>query len=146
MKRHSSLAPLSRDHHQALILAQLLKKGAPVYKGLPTGTKEKADYALAFYQHDLVQHFREEEEIVIRNIQGINTELDKAAGEIIKEHGELRQLFEQINMSSDLASHLDLLGHKLEQHVRREERVFFPMIQQYCGEKTLHAIEALLSA
>ncbi|HMF73593.1 MAG TPA: hemerythrin domain-containing protein [Flavitalea sp.] len=144
MKRHSSLAPLSREHHQALILAQLLKKGSPAYKGLPTGIKEKAVYAFNFYQHDLVQHFKEEE-IVIEKIQGINSELDQLADEIIEDHKELRQLFDQVNTSTDVDAHLDLLGHKLEQHIRKEERVFFPMIQQYCNEKILNEIEALLS-
>ena len=42
MKRHEALAPLSREHHGTLILAQLLKKGAPVYKGLPDTDTGKA--------------------------------------------------------------------------------------------------------
>jgi len=144
MKRHSSLAPLSREHHQALILAQLLKKGSPVYKGLPTGIKEKAVYAFNFYQHDLVQHFKDEE-ILIGKIQGINPELDKMACEIIEDHRDLRQLFDQLNSSNDIATHLDRLGQSLEQHIRKEERIFFPMIQQYCDEQILNEIKALLS-
>jgi len=34
MKRHEALAPFSREHHGALILAQVMKKGAPAYKGI----------------------------------------------------------------------------------------------------------------
>ena len=145
MKRHPSLAHLSRDHHPALILSQLLKKDSPVYKGLPTGTKEKADYAFGFYKEELAEHFKKEELIVIRIVKGIRTELDQLGEELIAEHKKLRELFEEIKTSGDLINHLDLIGNILEQHIRKEERVFFPMIQEYCEEQLLEKIETLLS-
>ena len=145
MKRHPSLAPLSRDHHQALILAQMLKKGSPAYKGLPTEINEKGDYAYRFYKDDLIHHFEKEEVIVISHIQGINTELDQLAEELRQEHRTLSGLFDEIKNTGDLVNHLDLLGQTLEQHIRKEERIFFPMIQAYCGEKILDEIETLLS-
>ena len=45
MKREEALAPLSREHHSTLILAQLLKKDAPVYHQLPAEPWDKAKYA-----------------------------------------------------------------------------------------------------
>ena len=145
MKRHPSLAHLSRDHHQALILAQLLKKDSPAYKGLPTEMKEKADYAIRFYREELVEHFEKEEVIVIRNVQGVRAELDQLGKELIAEHIKLRDLFKETETTEDLANHLDLIGNTLEQHIRKEERVFFPMIQEYCEEQLLEKIETLLS-
>ena len=144
MKRHSSLAPLSRDHHGALILAQLLKKGAPVYKGLPTNLIGKADYAIQFYRNELIKHF-DDEERVIKKIKGINVDLDKLASEITNEHNKLRILFTSIKNTNDLATHLDKLGCALEQHIRKEEREFFPLIQELCSEKLLSEIEHALS-
>ena len=41
MKRHSSLVPYSQDHHKILVLAQVLKKDVPDYKGMPTDLKGK---------------------------------------------------------------------------------------------------------
>jgi iron-sulfur cluster repair protein YtfE (RIC family) len=145
MKRHPSLAHLSRDHHQALILAQLLKKDSPAYKGLPTGIKEKGDYAFEFYREELLEHFEKEEVVVISNVKGVRAELDQLGEELIAEHKKLRTLFKEIKTTGDLVSHLDLIGNTLEQHIRKEERVFFPMIQQYCEEKVLEKIETLLS-
>ena len=41
MKRHPTLAHLSREHQGALILAKLLQEDAPDYKGLPTDKNGK---------------------------------------------------------------------------------------------------------
>ncbi|SRR5258706_13455040 len=145
MKRHSSLAPLSREHHGALILAQLLKKRAPAYKGLPADLNGKADYAIQFYRNELIKHFDDEEKVVIKKIKGVNIDLDNLSGEIIVEHKELRNLFISIKNTNDLATHLDKLGCALEQHIRKEERKFFPLIQELCNQKLLSEIEQVLS-
>jgi hemerythrin-like domain-containing protein len=146
MKRHPSLAILSREHHGALILAQLLKKGAPVYKGLPADLDSKADYAIRFYRDKLIKHFAEEEQSVIKKTKGINIDLDKLGSELIEEHIRLTSSFESIKTASDLATHLDKLGSALQKHIRKEEREFFPLIQELCGEKLLSEIEQALSA
>lgn len=146
MKRHIALAPLSREHHGALILAQLLKRTAPAYKDLPTDPQGKAKYATSFYRSELIKHFAEEEEAVIKSITGINDELDRLCNEIIAEHKELRVLFESLNDSDDIIAQLDKTGLTLEQHIRKEEREFFPMIQELCNEDQLLEIEKALSA
>lgn len=140
------MASLSRDHHGALILAQLLKKGAPVYKGLPADLSGKADYAIQFYRDKLIKHFDEEEQSVIEKIKGVSVDLDKLANEVIEEHKELRVLFTSIKNTHDPATHLDKTGCALEQHIRKEERKLFPLIQDVCGEKLLSEIEQALSA
>ena len=139
------MAPLSREHHGALILAQLLKKGAAVYKGLPVDLPGKADYAIRFYRDELIKHFNEEEQVVIKKIKGVNVDLDRLANEITEEHKELRVSFSAIKNTDDLATQLDKLGRRLEQHIRKEEREFFPLIQELCSEKLLAEIEQALS-
>ena len=57
IKRHKTLTPLSREHHSGLILAQLIKKGAPDYKNLPKTTTEKVKYTIDFYKSELIEHF-----------------------------------------------------------------------------------------
>ncbi len=64
MKRHPALYPLSHDHHQGLILAQQLKKGAPQYKGMPSTLEEKKNYTISFYNNELKKHFYDEEKIL----------------------------------------------------------------------------------
>jgi iron-sulfur cluster repair protein YtfE (RIC family) len=139
MKRHPSLIPLSREHHGALLLARLLRKDAPLYKGLPSNAPDKADYALKFYQDEIIGHFAEEEK-VISLVKGLNPELDLLIDEMEKEHVQLHELFRLINNNSDLSVHLDKLGRALEDHVRKEERQIFPMIQNSCSEELLNTI------
>lgn len=143
MKRHPSLISLSREHHGALILARLLRQDAPPYKGLPTDSLGKADYALKFYQEEMIEHFHEEEK-VIALVKGINSELDIFFAEMEQEHTQLHELFSQIQNNSDLPDHLDKLGRMLEDHVRKEERQIFPMIQDNCSEDVLNAIAETL--
>lgn len=145
MKRHQSLAGLSREHHGGLILAQLLKKDAPVYKGLPTDEEGKAIYASGYYKDELEKHFEEEEQVLIKKIRGINSALDQVADEIVAEHAALRQLFKGLEIGAELSSQLDEIGVVLEKHIRKEERLFFPMIQELCDEKILAGIAKAFS-
>ena len=139
MKRHPSLIPLSKEHHGALILARLLQQDAPPYKGLPSDAPGKADYALKFYQDEIIKHFADEEKVTSL-VKGLNPELDLLIDEMEKEHVQLHELFRRINNNSDLSAHLDKLGRTLEDHVRKEERQIFPMIQDRCSDEVLNAI------
>ena len=82
MKRHKSLYPLSHDHHQGLILAQLIKKNAPKYKNLPDTIDGKTEYTINFYNVELVKHFRHEEEILFAAAKGKNENIDSLITEI----------------------------------------------------------------
>lgn len=144
MKRHEALIPLSRDHHAALILAKLIQRGAPAYKGLPTDLAGKAAYAVKMYHDELIDHFLAEEKIVLQKVKGVNEKVDTLSDEIIHEHRELRLLFELLPVTEKLEEHLDTLGYALEKHIRKEERELFPLIQESCDETLLAEIAQLL--
>ena len=144
MKRHESLAPLSREHHGALMLAQLLKKNAPAYKGMPTDVAGKVLYATQFYNTHLIPHFNAEE-MLFKKLKGISALLDDGIKEIIGEHSLLRKLFIQINVQEDMVTYLDLLGHSLYNHIRKEERELFPLIEKEVDETLLLSIAPLLN-
>ena len=140
MNRHESLAPLSREHHTALILAQLLKKGAPVYKGLPTLPKDKARFAEKMFANILQQHFTKEETL-LEIVKGYHEEIKKLALEITQEHAQLTVGFNSLDSTIDLEEKMDVLGKALDRHIRKEERVLFPLIQQYCPAEILASID-----
>jgi iron-sulfur cluster repair protein YtfE (RIC family) len=144
MKRHSSLLSLSREHHGALILARLLQKGAPAFKGLPQDLAGKSRYAQEVYRTELADHFLAEEEAVLAQVRGVNSEIDLLVDEIYVEHQQLRKAFGSISASNDLEGDLHVLGAALEAHIRKEERVLFPLIQDKCDETTLTRIQDLL--
>jgi hemerythrin-like domain-containing protein len=144
MKRHPSLAHLSRDHHGALILAKLLQKDAPAYKGLPTDTAGKAAYAINFYKNELIKHFDAEEK-ALSMVKGINANLDAQVQTIFDEHQQLHQSFKNMVPATAMPDELDETGKALEKHVRKEERELFPLIESSCTEVQLLAIEKYLS-
>ena len=145
MKRHPTLAHLSRDHHPALILAQLLKRKAAAYKGLPTDTEGKMHYALEFYQGELISHFGQEEKMM-GMLAGINPELDEIQKEIRAEHVLLNSLFTGLRKKEDAVTALDELGNSLDKHIRKEERELFPLIEKSCDEQMMSSIEKLFTS
>lgn len=143
MKRHPSLAHLSRDHHPALILAQLLKRNAPAYKGMPTDTAGKVAYAKKFYLSELITHFDQEEKMMDM-LAGIDPQLDVLIKEIRAEHVQIRQLFSGLE-KGDTIEAMDRLGNTLDQHIRKEERELFPLIEKNCDSVMMESIEKLLT-
>lgn len=139
MKRHEALAPLSRDHHEALILAQLLKKNAPVYKGMPDNAPAKALYAIEFFKTKLQSHFSIEEQI-LQKVKIYNPVIAELTEEIIKEHEQITSIFKVLQLQPDIDEALHEAGTILEGHIRKEERVLFPLIQQHCPEEVLQTI------
>lgn len=140
MKRHETLAPLSREHHGALLLARLLRKNAPVYKGLPEQPEAKAVYALEFYKTNLEAHFSKEE-TMLHKVKKYDSAIKKLTEEIIFEHRQLSVMFNALQGAKELPDTLDKLGTLLEEHIRKEERILFPLIQEHCPEEILKTIE-----
>lgn len=144
IKRHKSLQPLSRDHHHGLILAQILKKGAPEYKGLPTTVEGKKEYTIIFYNSELVKHFKNEEEILFPLVKGRSADVDELTDEIVNEHRKMENLISEIQNTKDLERILDEFGTLLEKHIRKEERKLFPEIEMILTEGELSELETNL--
>jgi iron-sulfur cluster repair protein YtfE (RIC family) len=136
MKRNQYLAFYSREHHGTLILSRLIQKGAPPYKGLPAATKEKAAYALEMFEGSIRQHFQSEEQLLSR-LSERHPALEIWVSEITSEHRGLSAQFGQLKDARDLESKLDQLGQMLEGHIRKEERILFPLIEEICTDAEL---------
>ncbi len=143
MKRHPALIPISREHHQLLLLAQLLKEGAPAYKGMPTDLAGKVDYAKNTWDSLIKQHVELEEKVLYPTLIIYAPSLSNLVNELKKEHDEIRDLFN--NLILDIES-MDRLGKLIEQHVRKEERMLFQKAQELLTEEQLDQLKTLLSA
>lgn len=141
MKRHPALISLSQDHHQGLLLAQLLKKNAPEYKGLPADRLGKMKYAIEVYKNELDQHFKEEEEIVFPYLKNKDKDIDELVCEILSEHDILKSSILSLKDDDNLIDQMDKIGHLLEAHIRKEERVLFEKIPQVLSEDELKIIK-----
>ena len=137
IKRHVALQPLSRDHHQGLLLCWKIRKGFAA----DIEPNRIRKYATWFYENHLLQHFQTEEQVLFP-ILGDKNELIKKA---LAEHRRLKRLFED---ETDIVKSLHLIEEELEQHIRFEERVLFNEIQKVATPdqlkqmETVHADEA----
>jgi hemerythrin-like domain-containing protein len=144
IKRHKALQPLSRDHHQGLILAQQLKKGAPQYKGMPATLEEKKNYTISFYNTELKKHFDLEEEILFPLAKNKTPEVDILINEIVNEHRKMEKLVNEIQNATDLVKVFDEFGRLLEKHIRKEERELFTAIEKILTEGQLSELKTKL--
>ncbi|NOX19439.1 MAG: hemerythrin domain-containing protein, partial [Chlorobi bacterium] len=128
MKRHEALVPLSHDHHQALRLAQALKKnGAPTKRGMQS-PEEKLQDAKRTYELELIDHFRHEEEIVFPLAKGRDAEMDAMIKDILNQHKKITEAINSLE-NGNLVENLDKLGQMLVDHIRQEEREVFPKVE-----------------
>lgn len=139
MKRHPALVSLSHDHHHALVQARRLRRGA---EG-PERDTVAADF-LRFFAMDSVRHFREEEERLFPHAVGFDEARDPLVRALL-DHQRLHALAGEleIRLHDDDEAPAPLmreLGALLEEHVRLEERVLFPLIEQLLDDATLERL------
>ncbi len=141
MKRHPALIPLSHDHHHGLLLAQLLKRNAPEYHGLPKDLIGKMNFAKEMFYKELENHFKDEEDFVFPYLKGKDVELDNLISEILSEHIILKEKILSLNDNPKLIDQLDEIGKILNEHIRKEERVLFEKAQTILNDEELKMIE-----
>ena len=142
MRRHPALAPLSRDHHGALVEAAAARRaaGADAPGRLEAGLRFGA-----FFAGHSVPHFRAEEEDLFPLLatDGGGDPPEPLVRALLQ-HVQLHALAGRIAAAvADGAVPGDLLqdaGELLEAHVRLEERVLFPLIEQDVDEERLAAL------
>lgn len=124
IKRHSSLKPLSHDHHHGLLLCWKIRTGFSKKIEI-SRVKSYADW---FYKNHLLPHFEVEEKYVFPVLENEH-ELVKRA---LSDHRKLMRLFEGEN---DAVKNLGLIEEKLEAHIRFEERILFNEIQRIASAR-----------
>jgi iron-sulfur cluster repair protein YtfE (RIC family) len=140
MKRHPSLIPISRQHHEGLITARLLREDAPPYKGLPTDLEGKKQYYLDFFLRHLQPHLQLEERVLFPFVRGRRQDLDALLDELEGEHRQVQDLTADLRYPEYLPAKLDRLGRVLEDHIRKEERVLFERLQELLTEPELEQL------
>ncbi|MCZ6778440.1 MAG: hemerythrin domain-containing protein [Acidobacteria bacterium] len=136
MKRHPSLQPLSRDHHEALLQVQMLRSAAE-------GSPDDRRVARVSFRDLWDGWFRDHLDLEERRLPP----LIPAAGDVDrlrKEHDDIRFLAEEFvrgAAEAEPAGALMLrLAERLHDHIRWEERQLFPAIEQATGEEKLRSL------
>lgn len=130
IKRNEALQPVSREHHQGLLLCWKIRQG--LKKNItPERMKTYADW---FYKAYLLPHFEIEEKYLFP-ILGHEHEL------IIKATAQHRRLTRLFTDQTHLAKSLSFIEEELETHIRFEERVLFNLIQEAANARQLNALK-----
>ena len=129
IKRHTSLQPLSRDHHHALLLTWKIRQG--LKKDIPA--KRISAYCSWFFTTHLLPHFELEEQFAFPVLGNDHPQVQQA----LSEHAQLRSMFSNPLTTS---SALEAAGDLLEEHIRFEERTLFNSIQEAATPEQLNKI------
>jgi hemerythrin-like domain-containing protein len=136
IKRTEQLAPLSRDHHDGLLFAWKIRQG------LNNGTDIKtiALFIQWFWENDLHEHFRKEEQILAACLP----KDEPSVLRMIDEHHNIEALI-HINESIADAALLLQLADAVTAHIRFEERELFPYAEKTIPVEKLDLIYEQLS-
>jgi len=141
MKRSPALASLSRDHHQALVVAQQLRRATDA-----TAAEARATFLAYWAEHGRL-HFRLEEELLFPAYAGHGDPHDPVVLRALGEHAMIRHRADALAATTyaDRGA-LERLGADLAAHVRLEEREVFPLIERAMPERELDALAQALEA
>src|SRR5215217_3069376 len=139
MKRTAELAPLSRDHHQALEVALRLRR-------VTDGTLEDAvGHFLAFWNRQGEHHFVIEERLVLPALSDDDARWAEASRRVRDEHGEIRTRAASLRHAPSVGA-ARRLGDLLSAHVRYEERRLFPLVEEGLSREALAELGRVLLA
>jgi len=121
IKRSKELMPLSREHHDGLLLVWKIKTG--LSKAIEA--KRIAGYVVFFYVSTLEAHFNLEEEFVFSLLPEDNVLRVKAESQ----HNEIKEMVSTLKLAYNKENLLQF-ADLLERHIRFEERELFNFIEQ----------------
>jgi hemerythrin-like domain-containing protein len=139
MKRDPALARLSRDHQHGLAVALQLRRAT-------ADTAPAAEAAFhAFWEGEGQRHFHAEEEVLLPAVAQWIPPAHEAVVRVLVEHVDIRRRAAEL-ARTPVAELDDLhaLGDRLRQHIRHEERVLFPHIEEAVPHEELSAVAEAL--
>jgi hemerythrin-like domain-containing protein len=135
MKRDEALQQLSRDHHRALEVALKLRR-ATAADAVPA-----RDRFVEFWREHGAVHLRVEEDVMLPAFARHGDPTGPEVVRVLTDHVEIRRRAADLESASDPdAADLNALGEMLNDHVRHEERVLFPLIEESLPPAELEAL------
>ena len=134
LKRHKSLQNYSREHHEELLLVWKIKTG------LKSNIESKRiiDYCLHNYEEILSPHMAREEKYILTRL----TETDTDRIRIVNDHAMVRIIIDELSKFPENSTQLlTQFASELDDHIRFEERIFFPRLQQEIAIDLLNSMQ-----
>lgn len=136
MRRHPTLIPFSKQHHQMLVLAQVLKEDVPDYKGMPTSLEGKIDFINKKFEEFILPNINKHRKVLYPNIlkwgfpdEGLIEHIQELEDEILKIGKTIRdgRNYSELQLSD--------FGYSLDTLVRIKERELYEMVQVRFSEE-----------
>lgn len=144
MKRHPALRDLSSDHHQALVQSHRLQKWA--HSDAAKRRQIIHDF-LRFWREHGQRHFCEEEQALLPYFARWGDLDQEPIHQMLREHVLIRRDVQLLQADpAQPEEFFNATGKLLEEHVRLEERMVFPLIEEALPEYALDGVPAVLAA
>ena len=132
IKRHENIAKLSRDHHASLMFCWKIRQGIK----LDVSTERMVRYIQYFERQHFIPHFHEEEQILFAPLK------DSKVQKAIDDHVIILRAVNEISFSGkeNQQKELSKLADLVDEHVRYEERILFPYLEQKLSGEQLEKI------
>lgn len=143
MKRHATFIPLSREHHDGLLLATRLKQGdAALLRLWSHDPNWQANVVVTYFDDSLDAHFRIEEEMIFPFASALPGEGPAMVTRLLLDHAGLRAIAEKLRRPAQGSVRGDLVrfGTLLEEHIRCEERELFPLLEERLPAEDLESL------
>lgn len=138
IKRSSFLAPLSREHHEDLLLAWKIKEGLRK----KVGHERIVHYCLWFYKHHIEDHFKKEE----RGFAQILGSDHPMMQTMLEDHRAMREMLDKFAEDIQVnQAELEAFAGLINSHVRFEERQLFNYIEKIATKDQLQKLGETLT-
>lgn len=134
LKRHPALQDYSREHHDELLLIWKIREG--LRKNI--STKRIVDYCIHHYNEFTLFHMANEEKYILTKLP----ESDNDKIKILSDHVKIKELVNELsdnNSAND--GTLTEFANKMEEHIRFEERTFFPKLQNNFSDEVIKSMQ-----
>jgi hypothetical protein len=133
LKRINPFISYSKEHHFGLLLVWKVRQG--IEKEI--NAERIANYIIYFFETDLDQHFKDEEQLLFTLLAKDNV----LRGRAEVEHNKIFNLVKSIKINKQDENLLIEFADVLEKHIRFEERVLFNELQVLISQNKLLKIE-----
>ncbi|MEE8349476.1 MAG: hemerythrin domain-containing protein, partial [Acidobacteriota bacterium] len=105
----------------------------------PEARELQRDRLVDYFDTQLTQHFKAEEEVLFPLADQYLSQEEPLTPLLRKQHSQIRSLVSELRTAAgvQLENLLLRLAHVLEDHIRKEDRVFFQRLQKCVPEEVL---------
>ncbi|RYG20645.1 MAG: hypothetical protein EOO07_04495, partial [Chitinophagaceae bacterium] len=130
MKRNPNLITISKEHHHILLFVWKIKQGLKANMALERIQK----YVVYFWASDLAQHIEKEKTILFKRFDS------KEVRRCLDQQCKVQAYIQMICKTGSDRSDYQTICELIQQSVRYEERVVFPILEKNLPKATLEDI------